>query len=344
MMKNKYLHFWMAAVLLCLWGLAFPFFRQSFTQDFYYMPFLGVIAATVANTTPAAAGIVYFPILTRLQIAPLAAVQFNMLIQAYGMGLGTVKWFMVNKRLFITNVLPVCLVGGFIGVFTGIVLLPLQDPKILTLVFNFIAFALTQFIFFSILARHKYPKLSVVLNPKNIAILFIFSFAGGLMTGWIGFGIDTIFYFVLTVIFQINPAASIITSITLMAAMSVFGSLLNILLHSVPISLWYSAIPGVTIAGLFLATFIAMKLGPKNVLLLFTMLLSVDFFVTFWTQQTLPMTQVLRVLITYALVAYIVFIHIKVFKKGYNDMENMLGTFKEQNEPVMEAEKVLEYN
>ena len=329
-MKNtKYLHFWMATVLLCLWGLAFPFFRKAFTHEYYYMPFLGVIAATVANTTPAAAGIVYFPILTRLQIAPLAAVRFNLLIQAYGMGLGTIKWFLVNKRLFILNVLPVCLLGGFIGVFTGIVLVPIDNPELLTLIFNLVAFTLIQFIFFSILFRYKYQKLAVELNLRNVIILFIFSVFGGLMTGWIGFGIDTIFYFVLTVIFQINPAISIITSISLMAAMSLFGSLLNIILHGVPFSLWYSAIPGVTLAGLFLATFIAIRLGPRNVLLLFTMLLSVDFFVTFWTQQAFPMTQVVRMIVTYSLVAYIIYIHIKVFKKGYDDMENVLGSFGE---------------
>lgn len=328
MKKSERRPYIILAIAAGSWILLFPFFYEDFFSKFFYMPFLGVIAATVANTTPAAAGIVYFPILTRLHVTPVAAVQFNLMIQAYGMGLGTFKWFLINKKLFIFNVIPVCLAGGCAGIITSIVFFPIDNPELLTLIFNFIAFLFTQIIFFSILFKHNYPRLEIELNLRNVLILVFFSFLGGLISGWIGFGIDTMFYFILTVIFRINPAVAIVTSISLMAAVSLVGTILNLILSEVPLSLWYSAIPGVTIAGLFLASYLAMKLGAKNVLILFTFLLSIDFFVTLWTQHAIPMSQTVRTMVTYILVAYLVMIHVKIFKRSYREIGSALGEFK----------------
>lgn len=316
------------AAVTVLWILFFPYFNEEFLSKFFYMPFLGVIAATVANTTPAAAGIVYFPILTRLEVSPITAVQFTMIIQAYGMGLGTFKWFLVNKKLFIFNVIPVCLLGGIAGVLVSTLVFPIANPEMLTLIFNFIAFSFTQVIFFSILYKHQYPKTEISLNFKNISILIVFSFIGGLISGWIGFGIDTMFYFILTMIFRVNPAIAIVTSISLMAALSIVGTIINILFYQVPFALWYSAIPGVTLAGLFLASYLAVKLGAKNVLMIFTILLSIDFSVTLWTQKAIPISYSIKMLLTYALIVYMVFIHVKIFKQGYNEIGASLGEFK----------------
>lgn len=327
-MKNRdYRVYIVLTVAALLWLIFLPYFYQEFISKFYYMPFLGIVAATVANTTPAAAGIVYFPILTRLHITPATAVQFSLIIQAYGMGLGTFKWFMINKKLFLLNVIPICLIGGTLGIFVSIVLFPIDNSEMLTLIFNGISFLLTQIIFFSILFNHQYPKLNVELNLLNIFILLSCSFVGGMISGWIGFGIDTIFYFILTVWFRVNPAVAIVTSISIMAAMSMAGTMLNVICHDVPISLWYSAIPGVTIAGLFLAAYLAIRLGARNVLLLFSFFLICDFFVSFWTQRTIPIHHSIKLLITYGLIAYLVVIHVKIFKKSYDEIKSSVGDF-----------------
>jgi len=318
--------------VLSLWLLVFPHFQKEFLEQFYYMPFLGVIAATVANTTPAAAGIVYFPVLTRLHITPATAVQFSLIIQAYGMGLGTFKWYRVNKKLFLTNVIPLCLLGGIVGIVTSLVLVPIKIPELLTLIFNTMGFVFTQIIFFSILRKRHYPNLTIDLTALNSAILFTFSLIGGLISGWIGFGIDTLFYFILTFLFRINPAVAIVTSISLMAALSAVGTVLNIALYEVPFSLWYAAVPGVTIAGLFLASYFAVKIGAKNILLLFAFLMSADFFMALWTQHTIPMSQSIRMVLTYVLVTYLLVIHVKIFKLSYQDIDTDCAAF-EPNEP-----------
>ncbi len=317
------------------WIIAFPYFKESFLKEYSFMPLLGIVAATVANTTPAAAGIVYFPVLTKLQISPFTAFQFSLIIQAYGMSLGTFKWYRFNKRLFLKNILPVCILGGMIGVTLGIVVFPLKSPELLIITFNTVAFIFTQVVFFSILFKCQYPNIVIELTRRRGLILFAISLLGGVISGWIGFGIDTIFYFVLTIGFKINPAISIVTSICLMAITSIFATLLNIIYNDVPFALWYSAIPGVTLAGLFLASYIAVRIGAKNVLLLFTFLLCSDFFLTLWTQQTIPMSQAVRSGITYALVIYLLVIHVKIFKQGYRDMTDTHGKFSDQAESIV---------
>lgn len=336
MKKYKYLPYIILIMVCGLWLGFFPHFGKDFLTKFYYMPFLGVIAATVANTTPAAAGIVYFPILTRLQISPATAVQFSLIIQAYGMSLGTFKWYLVNKKLFMTNIIPICLAGGIIGIVISIVFMPIDKPELLTLIFNFVAFAFTQVIFFSILFKHKYPNFKINLSFFNIMLLFNASLLGGLITGWIGFGIDTIFYFILTFIYKINPAIAIVTSISLMACISLTGTVLNIIFNQVPLSLWYSAVPGVTIAGLFLATYVAVKIGAKNILILFTSVLTIDFFLTFWTQDAIPMSQTVKMVLIYILVAYLLVIHVKIFKLSYKDIGDKQET---KHEFEKEAER-----
>ncbi len=275
-----------------IWALFFPFFKAPFLADYYYMPFLGLIAATVANTTPAAAGIVYFPILTRLQTPPETAAQFSLMIQAFGMGIGTIRWFFVNKRLFLLSILPFCLSGGIIGITFSILVMPIQHPEVLTLTFNAVAFIFTQFIFVSILAKRPYPKTHIQMSTGNRVLFFTVGLLGGVISGWIGFGIDTIFYFLLTLVFRINPAIAIVTSISIMAVISIFGAVLHVCVHTVPLTLWYAAIPGVTLAGLFLAAWFAIRLGVRNILLMFTSFLTIDFFMAFWTQQALPLSAV----------------------------------------------------
>jgi len=300
------------------WFLFFPYFKDVFLNKYYYMPFLGIIAATIANTTPAAAGIVYFPILTKFNIIPLEAVKYSLMIQAFGMGIGSIRWYLLNKNLFIKNILPLALTGGFIGCFFSIVIFPLKDPAYLKLIFNIIAFLLVQFIIISIIRKNNYFKNHVELNKNVLITIAICSLSGGLISGWIGFGIDTIFYFILTIFYKVNPAIAIVTSICIMAFISIFASILHLIMNSaLPISLWYSAIPGVAIGGLFLATYVAVKLGTKNILILFCLLLCIDFYHCIWTQHVIPMGHILRFIITDILILYVVVIHIKVFKHNY---------------------------
>ncbi|MBF0257597.1 MAG: sulfite exporter TauE/SafE family protein, partial [Desulfamplus sp.] len=143
-MKKKYRSpLIIMAVVTILWLISLPFFYEIFVSKLFYMPFVGAVAAIVANITPAAAGIVYFPILTHLNISPVTVCQFSLIIQAYGMGLGTFRWFLFNRKLFVFNLIPISIAGGLLGEIVSIVMFPINNPELLNLIFNCIAFLFT---------------------------------------------------------------------------------------------------------------------------------------------------------------------------------------------------------
>ena len=83
-----------------------------------------------------------------------------------------------------------------------------------------------------------------------------------------------------------------------------------------------------TLAGLFLAAYFAVRLGARNILILFAFFLTVDFMMAFWTQNTIPMSQTFKMAFTYLLVIYLLVIHVKIFKQSYKEIDTEFGTFK----------------
>ena len=318
---NKLVLYIILIAVAILWGLMTPKFWPDLSEKYFFMPILGVLAATVANTTPVAAGIVYFPILTFLKISPLEAVLYTMMIQSYGMGIGAIRWFIEDRRLFLWKVLPICLLFGAAGVFSSTVLFPLNNPGVLKNAFNIISFILVSAIFYSVIKKHRYPKTSVALNRKNIIILIIAAYIGGVFAGWLGFGIDTVFYFVLTLVFRIQPAIAIVTSIALMTGISIFGTGIHYVMHPevLPWGIWYSALPGVTLGGIFLAAYLTTEVTMKKFFLIFLFFLLAEFGVITLTQITLTLRYVIQFIIINTLVLYLVYIHIRLFRQSYVD-------------------------
>ena len=319
--QNKLVLYIILLAVAILWGLLTPKFWPELSEKYFFMPILGVLAATVANTTPVAAGIVYFPILTFLKISPLEAVLYTMMIQSYGMGIGAIRWFIEDKRLFLWKVLPICLLFGAAGAFSSTIIFPLTNPGILKNAFNIISFILVSAIFYSVIKKHRYPKTSVAFNRKNIIILIISAYVGGVFAGWLGFGIDTVFYFVLTLVFRIQPAIAIVTSIALMTGISIFGTGMHYIIHPefLPWGIWYSALPGVTLGGIFLAAYLTTEVTMKKFFIIFLFFLLAEFGVITLTQITLTLRYVIQFIIINTLVLYLVYIHIRLFRQSYVD-------------------------
>ncbi len=318
---NKLVLYIILIAVVILWGALTPTFWPDLSQKYFFMPILGVLAATVANTTPVAAGLVYFPILTYLKISPLEAVLYTMMIQSYGMGIGAIRWFIEDRRLFLWKVLPICIIAGAAGLASGIFVFPLQNPAILKNAFNIISFILVSAIFYSVIRKHRYPMTSVALSTRNIVLLIICAYVGGVFTGWLGFGIDTVFYFLLTLVFRVQPAIAIVTSIALMTVMSFCGTGIHFVLHSevLPWGIWYSALPGVTLGGIFLAAYLTTEVTMKKFFFIFIFFLLAEFGVISLTQINLTLHYVIQFIIINALVLYLVYIHIRLFRQSYVD-------------------------
>ena len=307
--------------VIVLWLLLTPAYWPELTNKYFFMPILGVLAATVANTTPVAAGLVYFPILTYLKISPLEAVLYTMMIQSYGMGIGAIRWFIEDRRLFLWKILPICIIFGALGAFCGITIIPLDNPGILKKGFNIVSFILVSLIFYSVIKKHRYPNTRVAINKKNTILLAIISFTGGIFTGWLGFGVDTLIYFLLTLYFRVQPAIAIVTSIALMTSISIFGTGIHYAIHPevLPWGIWYSALPGVTLGGIFLAQYLTTEVTMKKFFSIFVFFLCAEFAVISLTQISFSYSYILQFIGINALVLYLVYIHIRLFRQSYVD-------------------------
>lgn len=280
----------LSGAITAAWVFFFPWFRDVFISQYFFMPPLGLIAATIANATPAGAGIVYFPVLTRTVTEPVQAVRFSLMIQAYGMSLGALKWYVTDHKLFLIKEIAVTAAAGIAGITCAVLFMPVQNPPAVRLLFNAGAFAMMHVIFVSssrgkkTFTGHRSNSSEFISGRSSLFFLVLFSagFAGGIISGWIGFGIDTIFFFIMTLLYKKDTASAIVSSVVLMAVVSLFGTLINIVFFDVNTALWFSAIPGVTLGALFAAVYLSRKIGQKNILLMTFVFLSLNFIQAVW--------------------------------------------------------------
>ncbi|MBP7233284.1 MAG: TSUP family transporter [Syntrophaceae bacterium] len=322
MIKKKYLPYYIFAAVSVFWLICLPFFEADFINHYFFMPFLGVVAATVANVTPAAAGIVYFPVMTRIHIDPAQVVMYTLMIQSFGMSLGSIKWFIVDRTLFMKNVLVVSITGGTIGIALAIFFFPLNDARQLRIIFDYFTYLITILVFIRLFLQKAKGGVDFKLNMLSFFILFSFSIIGGIISGWIGFGLDTIFYFTLTFFYRVNAAAAIVTSIVLMAVVSIIGTIFSSFLYALPKTLWFSALPGVAIGGLFVATFLAVNARWWKILLFFIYFFCVQIFLGYIYEPEQLFAYLLSLLKINLIIAYLVIVDVVVFHVSHNAVRN----------------------
>jgi uncharacterized protein len=317
LINKKYLPFYIFFAVIVFWIICLPIFYDDFVSQYFFMPFLGVVAATVANVTPTAAGIVYFPVMTRIHMDPTQVVMYTLMIQSFGMSLGSIKWFIVDRKLFLKNVLVVCLIGGFIGIALAIFFFPIRDPQRIKTIFDYFSYVIVVLVLLRVLLQKGQGITEFKFDIYSFIILFSFSVFGGLVSGWIGFGVDIIFYFILTIFYRINAAAAIVTSIVLMAGVSIAGTFFNYLLFDLPKNIWFSALPGVAIGGLFVATFLAVRARWWKVLLFFLYFFIVQIFLGYVYEREQLAAYLFSLLKINLIIAYLVIMDVIVFNVTY---------------------------
>jgi uncharacterized protein len=317
LVNKKYLHFYIFFAVILFWLVCLPVFYADFVSQYFFMPFLGVVAATVANVTPTAAGIVYFPVMTRIHMDPAQVVLYTLMIQSFGMSLGSIKWFIVDRKLFLQNVLAVCLTGGSIGIALAIFFFPVRDPQRIKTIFDYVSYLIVVLVLIRVLLQKKQGIVDFKLNVSSFVVLFAFSVFGGLVSGWIGFGVDIIFYFILTVFYRVNAASAIVTSIVLMAGVSIVGTVLNSFLFTLPVNIWFSALPGVAAGGLFIATFLAVRARLWKVIVFFLYFFVVQLFLGYVYEREQLAAYLFSLLRINVIIAYLVIMDVIVFNITY---------------------------
>ena len=254
----------------------------------WFMPLLGIVAATIAMSTPAGGGVVFFPTMVLLGVPPYQAVAFSVGAQSVGMGIfGTFNWIKRDRAAILKPaVLAAALVGGA-ATLLSLFVFPIAQARPLQLTFSLFGFGLAIYIFYGL--RHGLDKETsrFRLGPRMVAALAVAALLGGLLVGYIGVGIDAVLFLVLTSFFKIDSHEATVTSILAMGftAMVPFGIHL-LVLRDVPISLWLMVLPGILL-GARIGPWLNQTLGRRRILIGFSILLLMEFVMTFTKQVIL---------------------------------------------------------
>lgn len=255
----------------------------------WFMPFLGIVAATIAMSTPAGGGVVFFPTMVLLGVPPHQAVAFSVGAQSVGMGIfGTFNWIKRDRSAILKPaVVATALVGGA-ATLLSLFVFPISQARSLQLTFSFFGFGLAIYIFYGL--RHGLDKEAARfrLGPPMVVALAMVALLGGLLVGYVGVGIDALLFLVLTLFFKIDTHEATVTSILAMGftAMVPFAVHLFVL-RDVPINLWLMVLPGILL-GARIGPWLNQTLGRRRILIGFSVLLLIEFGMTFAKHVILP--------------------------------------------------------
>lgn len=291
-MKKYQLHIWIGCLMLA-W-LLYMFYTNYWGRVFDNLNMTGVMsfASFIAGSTPLGGGAVAFPILTILYKIPTPqARDFSLMIQAVGMTSASVSILFFKKVKLNIALLLYCSIAGVLGVFLATTRLDgLLNPQLLKV--GFMAF-LSGFLLNLVLSKSYFNNraTNIPTNAATVGVFMFFSFIGGIVSGWLGTGIDIIVFSLLGLFYKVKYNVATAFSVVLMSIISIFGALFRVANSSQLVaydtwSIWYAAIPAVIIGAPMGALFIRTK--SNNVILGLILLCFITelFFVVLLVPQT----------------------------------------------------------
>jgi len=248
----------------------------------WFMPSIGIIAATIAMSTPAGGGVVFFPTMVLLGVPPLEAVAFSLGAQSVGMGIfGTFNWLRKDRSAILVSPIIITVLVGWIATLVSLFAFPIEEAKPLALLFSFFGLALALHIFNSLRHGMDRDTRQFKLGPRVLTSLVVVGLIGGTLVGYVGVGIDALIFLTLTSFFKIDSHEATVTSILTMGitAMAPFAVHLFIL-SDVPMDLWLMVLPGILL-GARIGPWLNYRLGRRRILIGFSSLLVIEFMMTF---------------------------------------------------------------
>lgn len=257
--------FW--AVLL--WNQTNPL---QLVSEFFGFFFLGIGGAIAANSTGAGGGIVFVPSFNAIGMAIDEVIATSFAIQCFGMTVGSISWLMFfngdsNQKIERVNLLyqalacsvPMSIAGIFLVQYFH--LLPVTSIhtifSVFSLVFGFVV--LYHCVYLGKRSTHRGVK---QLTKRELLLIAVASFVGGIITAWISVGVGEILAVILllrgfSVMFSV-AAGVVVSSLSVLFGIPYFISeqLINL-------DVLLFAAPGAML-GAFVARFIAQALGPKK--------------------------------------------------------------------------------
>ena len=238
-----------------------------------------IFGSLVAGISAEGGGAVAFPVFTKvLEISPIDARNFGLLIQSIGMGVSSFV-LIINKERLLWRVIIVVSIGGIIGQILGAYFLNL--PGYITKnLFSIISLMLgvSIFLFRWILKMKVYEDLPK-WNNKYIGLFILVGILGGTFASQTSSGIDMLTFIFLVLLFGINEKVATLSSIVIMAFNAMIGALIHVFLiqdvSQFTYQAWLSAIP-VVIFGAPLGTYLAVRINREMLINLLLFLIFIE--------------------------------------------------------------------
>ena len=240
-----------------------------------------VFGSLVGGGTSEGGGAVAFPIFTKvLQIPATDARIFTYAIQSVGMGAASLSILYLRvpiERRIIKWAAPAGVAGV---VFSSTVL---ADHLTLPQIRIYFTVLLTSLAIALIVMRvrrmeHRNPAIPV-FGPREAVVLVLAGFAGGVVSGLVGVGENTVAFIVLVMLFRVSEKVATPTTVILMTVVSIAAFLTHLLaLHDFDgprPGYWLSAVPIVCV-GAPLGALICSKLSRQTIRTILILLIAAD--------------------------------------------------------------------
>ncbi|MCA9694214.1 MAG: sulfite exporter TauE/SafE family protein [Nannocystaceae bacterium] len=227
------------------------------------------LGSYVAGSTPMGGGTVGFPVLVLLFDMPASLGRnFGLMVQSIGMTSASI--FILCRRTPIeVRILLWCALGAAIGLVLGTFLVvPLVSDTAVKLAF---ACLWASFGVLTLIKNREFCSLDTIprarpSEARNLGLLV--GVIGGVTTALTGVGIDMMLYTLLVLLYRMDLKAAVPTSVIIMAASSVMGVVLHLLIGDLDAEVfyhWMAASP-VVILGAPLGAFLVSVISREKTL------------------------------------------------------------------------------
>lgn len=189
----------LAAVVLLIPSIILFLFIENPIQlisEYGQFFFLGLAGAIVANSTGAGGGIVFIPAFTSMGVIGVSALGTSLAIQCFGMTAGSLSWLysMYSQRLdgkgALQLIYQLLVLSGISAVLGMLSAQYYFSPPVWPIeeIFKYFSIFFGIVLLFAILRRNKNKQTHNRLRRRDIPVITIVCFLGGVITSWISIG------------------------------------------------------------------------------------------------------------------------------------------------------------
>ncbi|MEM9185344.1 MAG: sulfite exporter TauE/SafE family protein [Planctomycetota bacterium] len=240
----------------------------------------------IAGASSEGGGAVAFPVFTKLlQVAPVDAKLFALLIQSIGMTAASLTIVLLRVRVD-WKAIALTSVGGAAGVAVGLLFVaPIAPAGETRVAFTAVQAGFACVLFWSLRAKGGRARRARLDSSVDAAWIAAAGLLGGVASGLVGSGIDLALFAVLTLRFGVSEKVATPTSVIVMAINSLMGVAVYFTSVGAPppavVGMWLAAVPVVAL-GAPVGAWVCSRLRRTTIARCLLVLIAIEVATTAW--------------------------------------------------------------